>query len=155
MAFLSFVFIFVCILVSTITQYGRSTQPGDLLRSGNREFMYGNFMAVFQKHLSTSVIASFLIKDKYLCPFKCIAKSECFSYNLAAYPDNGWYICELLNTDMYRARTELKTNVSFHHFSRLVSFSSSCMIFRKKHGLVYELVRPTLDHWRTFIGENV
>ena len=125
MAFLSFVFIFVFILVSIITQYGRSTQPGDLLRSGNREFMYGNFMAVFQKHLSTSVIASFLIKDKFHCPFECIAESECFSYNLAAYPDNGWYICELLNTDMYRAKTELKTNVSFHHFSRLVSCSSS------------------------------
>ena len=125
MAFLSFVFIFAFILVSTITQYGRSSQLGDLLRSGNREFIYGNFMAVIQKHLSTSVIASFLIEDKCLCPFKCMAKSECFSYNLAAYPDNGWYICELLDTDMYRARTELKTNVSFHHFSPVVSCSLS------------------------------
>ena len=89
--------------------------------------MYGNFMAVLQKHLSTSVIASFLINDKYHCPFKCIATSECFSYNLAAYPDNGWYICELLDTDMYRAGTELKANVSFHHFSPVVSCSSSAI----------------------------
>ena len=125
MAFLSFVFIFAFILVSTITQYGRSSQLEDLLRSGNREFIYGNFMAVIQKHLSTSVIASFLIEDKCLCPFKCIAKSECFSFHLAAYPDNGWYICELLDTDMYRARTELKANVSFHHFSPVVSCSLS------------------------------
>ena len=127
MAFLSFVFIFAFILVSTITQYGRSSQPGGLLRSANRELMYGNFMAVLQKHLSTSVIASFLINDKYHCPFKCIATSECFSYNLAAYPDNGWYICELLDTDIYRAGTELKANVSFHHFSPVVSCSSSAI----------------------------
>ena len=125
MAFLSIFFILTLTLLSNLAQNGRSSQPGALHRDVNRQIMYANFRAAFNQHLSTTVIASFLTKNIFTCPYKCIAKSECFSYNLAAYPDNGFYLCEFLATDKYRARKDLKLNASFHHFSPMVSCGSS------------------------------
>lgn len=124
MAVISFVFILTFLLVFKVSENGRSLQPGALHRDKNLQIMYGNFKATLHKHLSATVIATILTKDEFLCSFKCITKNECFSYNLATYPDNGFYICELLDTDKYRARKELKVNSSFHHFSPVVSCSS-------------------------------
>ncbi|XP_027037597.1 uncharacterized protein LOC113666043 [Pocillopora damicornis] len=125
MAVISFVFILTFLLVFNVSENGRSLQPGALHRDKNLQIMYGNFKATLHKHLSATVIATILTKDEFLCSFKCITKNECFSYNLATYPDNGFYICELLDTDKYRARKELKVNSSFHHFSPVSLCESS------------------------------
>lgn len=88
----------------------------------NGSFTYGNFMSDLFQHLLATKMSSTLVKDESECPFSCINEPRCYSLNIAAYPDSkGYYLCELLVTDKYRAENELRANVDFHHFSLWVS----------------------------------
>ena len=81
-------------------------------------------------------IASFLVEKQSECPFSCINEPRCYSCNTASHPDlAGSYLCELLATDKYRAKTKFQPNSSFHHYSLWVSvvaitlFSSFFLVF--------------------------
>lgn len=81
-------------------------------------------------------IASFLVEKQSECPFSCVNEPRCYSCNTAWYPDlAGSYLCELLATDKYRAKTKFQPNSSFHHYSLWVSvvattlFNSFFLVF--------------------------
>lgn len=47
-----------------------------------------------------------------------MAEPKCVSFNVAANPDsNDFFLCELLDTDMFHDKGKLQNKASFHHFS--------------------------------------
>ena len=122
MAITAFFFISVFHLSRTV----EAVQQSSLDRNTDQQFMFGNFKVDSNKHLSVAASNSLLLKDKLGCPFECIAEARCYSFNVAAYPDpKGLYLCELLDTDKYKARDKLQANASFHHHSPWVSLSQN------------------------------
>ena len=118
MALTPFLFMSVFHLPGTVG----AVQQSSLNRTGDQKFIFGNFKVDFYQHLSVAASNSLLLKDELDCPFECIAEARCYSFNVAAYPDpKGLYLCELLDTDKYRARDKLQANASFHHHSPWVS----------------------------------
>ena len=83
---------------------------------------YGNFKEDRCRYLSATVIKHVLAVSITDCVFCCIEEKRCYSVNIGSYPiANKVYLCELLDTDKYRATEKLQANVSFHHFSPWVS----------------------------------
>ncbi|XP_058952836.2 neuronal pentraxin-2-like [Pocillopora verrucosa] len=79
---------------------------------------YGKFKRNHNQSLLVSITESLFVEDASDCSFSCVGDPKCLSYNIAKSPDsNGIYVCEVLATDMYRAKDRLKANSSFHHFS--------------------------------------
>ena len=101
-------------------------QQTALFRDQKRHVNVGNFKADIQHKLIVTKITSSLVADRFDCTFICVSESTCESFNIAANPDSdGLYVCELLDTDKYRAtENDLQVNVAFHHFSPLVSCNS-------------------------------
>ena len=114
-------------------------QQGSLNRNRKSVINHGNFIPDLLQYLSTTKITSILVKDENDCSFECISESNCSSFNVAAYPDSqGLYLCELLNTDRYRAQSKLQANASFHHYSPWVSHS-------KRHNNLNENICSSLE----------
>lgn len=113
--------IFAFITVSSLFQTVMASQQSVLYR--DQQIHFGNFKLDREKRLSVEKIASFLVKDDELaCTFKCVGEQKCFSFNIAAYSDSkGLYLCEVLATDKYRAKSMLQTNATFNHYGPLVS----------------------------------
>ena len=90
-----------------------------------KEFLsYAKFIQYSNHSLgAVEKIASFLVEKQSECPFSCVNEPRCHSCNTASYPADlaGSYLCELLATDKYRAKTKFQTNSSFHHYSLGVS----------------------------------
>ena len=64
--------------------------------------------------------------DQMDCTFFCVGEPKCRSFNVAAYPDSkGLYLCELLASDKYGAKTKFHANATFHHYSPKVRFGTS------------------------------
>ncbi|CAH3045923.1 unnamed protein product, partial [Pocillopora meandrina] len=83
---------------------------------------YINFKPEAFSYLNITRVGSELVQDGSECGFACLEITSCFSYNLAAFPDNwGKLFCELLPSDMHREPNELISNPIFHHFSKTVS----------------------------------
>ena len=83
---------------------------------------YINFKPDAFSYLNITRIGSELVQDGSECGFACLEITSCFSYNLAAFPDNwGKLLCELLPSDKHREPNELISNPIFHHFSKTVS----------------------------------
>ena len=79
---------------------------------------YGSFIPWFNRSLSATKIVSSLSEDKLDCGFTCMAVPKCVSFNIAANPDSdGFFLCELLDTDMFQRNEKPQLNASFHHFS--------------------------------------
>ena len=78
-----------------------------------------NFIPIPFHQLRAPKIALYSVKDDTDCPFKCIDEKNCSSFNVAAYSDTqGFFLCELLDTDKYTAKNKLQENATFHHYSR-------------------------------------
>lgn len=110
--------------VFLISQTFGLSQPSTLIfRHQQFDSYQGSFKPDLFHHLSTSTIARSYVMDTFGCVFKCMTETTCYSFNFAAYRDsNGLYLCELLAIDKYRAsESDLQENVTFHHFSPLVS----------------------------------
>lgn len=113
--------IFVTILASlAILTVGEHVMfQSALFRHQNRIFSIGNFSRDANCQLVVESIVSFLTEGPVDCTFKCIGKTQCLSFNLAAQTDSdGLYRCELLATDKYRARElDFQASDVFHHYS--------------------------------------
>ncbi|XP_074618115.1 contactin-associated protein-like 2 [Acropora palmata] len=82
-------------------------------------FSYGNFTQDAERQLAVTKLKSFALDGPVNCVFRCIGEPQCLSFNLAAHPDsNGFYQCDLLATDKYRAAAkDFQANGAFHHYS--------------------------------------
>ena len=108
-------------IVSTLCQTFGASQQSGVYRDG--QISYGNFKRDWGKRLTAEKFKSFLVNDYGLeCPFMCVAEPKCFSFNVATYSNSkGLYLCEVLATDKYRAKSMLQTNATFQHYSPMVS----------------------------------
>ena len=72
-----------------------------------------------------------MVKDKLDCGFLCVREPNCYSFNMAAYPDSkGVYLCELMATDKYRETEKFNANATFHHYRALVRHFSYLEVYR-------------------------
>lgn len=114
------------------SQTAANFQRAALYRDETRQFIInGNFKPDLNHRLTANKISSLLLDDKFDCTFKCVNKNTCKSFNLATNADsNGLYLCELLDTDKYRASgNDLQVNTAFHHFSPWVSINTAVLQF--------------------------
>jgi len=120
------VIVLVFINISLMTQTAAKFQQTALFRDQKRHFNFGNFKKDIHHQLSVTKVTSSLFADRFDCTFSCVSESTCKSFNIAANPDSdGLYLCELLDTDKYRAaENDLQVNGAFYHFSPLVSWNS-------------------------------
>ena len=81
---------------------------------------YINFKPEAFSYLNITRIVSELVQDGSECEFACLEITSCFSYNLAAFPDNGGNCCVNCSRP-HREPNELISNPIFHHFSETVS----------------------------------
>ena len=121
MTAINFVLIIASFLPRTVAN---QSWEGALYRDQQRlKIGYGNFKPDLNQRVSRANITFLLVDYTVDCAFKSINEPKCKSFNLAANPDsNGLYLCELLDTDKYKAAAnDLQRNDAFHHFSPWVS----------------------------------
>ncbi|KAL9966928.1 hypothetical protein ACROYT_G025071 [Oculina patagonica] len=80
--------------------------------------VYTNFDAHKWSYLNITSIGVDLVQDDSECGFACLEIASCFSYNLAAFPDNnGKLPCELLPSDKYNNSDKFISSPVYHHYS--------------------------------------
>ena len=105
-------------------------QQSSLYRMPNSFVNYGNFKSELYQRLSVTTITSSSVQDTLDCTFNCIGDKRCSSFNMATNPDSsGFYLCELLATDKYRAKTKFHANATFRHYNPWVSLLFCCRYF--------------------------
>ena len=117
--------ILALIVVSPLSQIVGASQQSALYR--DQQLSFANFKQYREKRLTAEKIKSVFFTDvERNCSFLCVNEPRCFSFNIATYiGSRGLHLCELLATDEYRAKNMLQTNVSFNHWSPLVSSTES------------------------------
>ena len=130
MALVSYAFLLVSILnLNQTIAVIVIDQQSALYRHQKNVASYGNFKSYLYNYLAVTKITSFLVEKPSECPFNCVNEPRCHSCNMAAYPDSkGLYLCELLATDKYRAKTKFHANATFHHYSPWVGHLQ-CTLF--------------------------
>ena len=93
-------------------------QNSALYRSPTSDLSFGNFKRDPFHYLWAEKLSSSMMRDQLDCGFLCVGEPNCYSFNMAAYPDSkGLYLCELLATDKYREAEKVHANATFHHCS--------------------------------------
>lgn len=73
-------------------------------------------------YLSINPIGTSLVVQSIQCALTCLQHLSCFSFNLAAFPDdNGKLLCEHLSSDKYNNSEKFVASNTYHHFSIWVS----------------------------------
>ncbi|XP_067046139.1 uncharacterized protein [Acropora muricata] len=69
-------------------------------------------------YLSINPIGTSLVVQSIQCALTCLQHLPCFSFNLAAFPDdNGKLLCEHLPSDKYNNSEKFVASNTYHHFS--------------------------------------
>ncbi|XP_044181425.1 uncharacterized protein LOC122962416 isoform X1 [Acropora millepora] len=69
-------------------------------------------------YLSINPIGTSLVVQSIQCALMCLQHLCCFSFNLAAFPDdNGKLLCEHLSSDKYNNSEKFVASNTYHHFS--------------------------------------
>ena len=101
-------------------------QDSALYRNAVGDFSVGDFQPNPFHYLWVNKFALSMAADRIDCTSLCLGEPRCSSFNMAAYPDSKClYLCELLATDKYRAKTKFHANATFHHYSPKVSFTQA------------------------------
>ena len=110
-----------------------SMQNSTLYRSPTSDLSFGNFKRDPFYYLWAEKLSSSMVRDQVDCGFLCVGEPNCYSFNMAAYPDSkGLYLCELLATHKYTETDKFHANASLHHYGPLVRF---LYMFGDKHSL--------------------
>ena len=92
-------------------------QNSALYRYPTGTVSFGNFERDPFYYLWVEKLSSSMVKDQLDCTFLCVREPNCYSFNMAAYPDSkGVCLCELLATDKYRETEKFHANATFHHY---------------------------------------
>ena len=119
LVFLSFLLIQFVVTINAM-------QKSALFRNTVGDFSVGDFDQNPFHFLWVKKLASLMAADQMDCTFFCVGEPKCRSFNIAATPDSkGLYLCELLASDKYRARTKFHANATFHHYSPKVRFGTT------------------------------
>ena len=90
-------------------------------RGGPSGIDHVNFKEEKFSYLNVTALSKIVVKQSSLCAFACLETLSCFSFNVAAFLDNGELLCELLASEKYNNRDKFIPSNSFHHFSIAVS----------------------------------
>ncbi|XP_015765151.1 PREDICTED: neurocan core protein-like isoform X2 [Acropora digitifera] len=83
-----------------------------------QKFEFFNFKQHKFSFLNISTLAKRVVKDSLSCVFSCLDNLACFSFNLAAFPDNARKLtCEILSSDKYNNSENFLPSKALHHFS--------------------------------------
>ncbi|XP_044181432.1 uromodulin-like [Acropora millepora] len=92
-----------------------SAQKEDGMAGGSRHI---NFIEDKFSYLNITVVSRRFVERSLQCALMCLETLPCFSFNLAAFPDNNdKLLCEHLPSDKYNNSEKLIPNNAFHHFS--------------------------------------
>ncbi|KAJ7371439.1 Hyaluronan and proteoglycan link protein 3 [Desmophyllum pertusum] len=97
---------------------------------------YRNFYKLENRSLVGNVTDTKKVKDYFECPFLCLERgpSACLSFNVGKTTNNGYYTCELSNSDRYLDPHRMQQRASYDYygvtteslFSLLPCTSSPC-----------------------------
>ena len=98
-----------------------------------------NFIEDKFSYLNITVVSRRFVERSLQCALMCLETLPCFSFNLAAFPDNNdKLLCEHLPSDKYNNSEKLIPNNAFHHFSIWVSKLNFLKIFRRTSQITSE-----------------
>ena len=119
LVFLSFLLIQFVVTINAM-------QKSALFRNAVGDFSVGDFDRNPFHFLWGKKLASIMAADRMDCTFFCVGEPKCRSFNMAATKDSkGLYLCELLASDKYRAKTKFHANATFYHYSPKVRFGTT------------------------------
>ncbi|XP_067048328.1 brevican core protein-like isoform X2 [Acropora muricata] len=82
-----------------------------------QKFEFVNFKQDKFSFLNITALAKRVVKDSLSCVFSCLDNLACFSFNLAAFPDEaGKFVCEILSSDKYNNSENFLPSKALHHF---------------------------------------
>ena len=108
-------------------------------RGGPSGIDHVNFKEKKFSYLNVTALSKIVVKQSSLCAFACLETLSCFSFNVAAFLDNGELLCELLASEKYNNRDKFIPSNSFHHFSIAVSSD----LLQKNNNNSFPKVLPT------------
>ncbi|XP_074606886.1 uncharacterized protein LOC141859892 [Acropora palmata] len=77
-----------------------------------------NFIEDKFSYLNITVVSRRFVERSLQCALMCLETLPCFSFNLAAFPDNNdKLLCEHLPSDKYNNSEKFIPSNTFHHFS--------------------------------------
>ena len=86
-----------------------------------QKFEFFNFKQHKFSFLNITALAKRVVKDSLSCVFSCLDNLACFSFNLAAFPDEaGKFVCEILSSDKYNNSENFLPSKALHHFGIVV-----------------------------------
>ncbi|XP_067047603.1 uromodulin-like [Acropora muricata] len=92
-----------------------SAQKEDGTAGGSRHI---NFIEDKFSYLNIAVVSRRFVERSLQCALMCLESLPCFSFNLAAFPDNNdKLLCEHLPSDKYNNSEKFIPSKAFHHFS--------------------------------------
>ncbi|XP_074606878.1 uncharacterized protein LOC141859885 [Acropora palmata] len=113
-------FLFALSLITSIYAFGYavkeiSAQKEDGTAGGSRHI---NFIEDKFSYLNIAVVSRRFVERSLQCALMCLESLPCFSFNLAAFPDNNdKLLCEHLPSDKYNNSEKFIPSNAFHHFS--------------------------------------
>ncbi|XP_067047932.1 uromodulin-like [Acropora muricata] len=108
------------LLIASIYAFGYavkeiSAQKEDGTAGGSRHI---NFIEDKFFYLNIAVVSRRFVERSLQCALMCLESLPCFSFNLAAIPDNNdKLLCEHLPSDKYNNSEKFIPSNAFHHFS--------------------------------------
>ena len=107
-----------------------SAQKEDGTAGGSRQI---NFIEDKFSYLNIAVVSRRFVERSLQCALMCLGSLPCFSFNLAAFPDNNnKLLCEHLPSDKYNNSEKFIPSNAFHHFSIWVSKKDFMKIFQAR-----------------------
>ncbi|XP_044181213.1 uncharacterized protein LOC122962302 [Acropora millepora] len=110
----------LALLIASIYAFGCavkeiSAQKEDGTAGGSRHI---NFIEDKFSYLNIAVVSKRFVERSLQCALMCLESLPCFSFNLAAFPDNNdRLLCEHLPSDKYNNSEKFIPSNAFHHFS--------------------------------------
>ncbi|XP_067046958.1 uromodulin-like [Acropora muricata] len=108
------------LLITSIYAFGYavkeiSAQKEDETAGGSRHI---SFVEDKFSYLNIAVVSRRFVERSLQCALMCLESLPCFSFNLAAFPDNNdKLLCEHLPSDKYNKSEKFISSNAFHHFS--------------------------------------
>ena len=90
-------------------------------RGITQRFEFVNFKEHKFSFLNITALAKRVVKDSLSCAFTCLDNLACFSFNVAAFPDDARKLtCEILSSDKYNNSENFLPSKTLHHLSIVV-----------------------------------
>ncbi|XP_015765154.1 PREDICTED: neurocan core protein-like isoform X1 [Acropora digitifera] len=110
------------LILLSLAHAGKETSADETTVAVSRKgitqrFEFVNFKQDKFSFLNITALAKRVVKDSLSCVFSCLDNLACFSFNLAAFPDEaGQFVCEILSSDKYNNSENFHPSKALHHF---------------------------------------